>query len=231
MDWTDVIAAEIETRRVGVSGRAFVVGIAGGVASGKSRIAAELAETLRARGLTVEVVGTDGFLLANAELAERGLMDRKGFPDTYDWLALSALMRTLRAGDSRVCVPTYSHETYDVDGTRTVDRPEVLSLEGLVALDARVEPLDLGLYVEAGEAQLMAWYTERFLALGRQHAPRLADRLRAVGGDPNALAADIWARINVPNLRDHVAPTRARADLVLEKGVDHQISLSRREGD
>ncbi|WP_296814520.1 hypothetical protein [Brevundimonas sp.] len=225
MDWTDQIVAEIETRRTRERDRAFVVGIAGGVASGKSRIAGELAGGLRARGLAVEVVGTDGFLLPNAELAERGLMDRKGFPDTYDWLALSALMRTLRAGDPRLSVPTYSHETYDVDGTRTFDRPDVLILEGLVALDARVEPLDLGLYVEAGEEQLMAWYTERFLGLGRQHAPRLADRLRAVGGDPNALAADIWARINGPNLRDHVAPTRARADFVLAKGSDHAIRV------
>lgn len=226
MTWVDRIVAEIETRRARVSGRAFVVGLAGGVASGKSRIADELASALRGRSLSVEVVGTDGFLLPNAELTARGLMDRKGFPETYDWPGLAELMQAVARGEPRITVPTYSHETYDVDGTEEFGRPDVLILEGLVALDPRVGPIDLGLYVEAIEADLIRWYVARFMDLKRWKAPRLAERLAAVGGDPEALARDIWDHINAPNLRDHIAPTRARADFVLAKGPDHEISLS-----
>lgn len=230
MAWAHRIVAEIQTRRARVRDRAFLVGIAGGVASGKSRIAEKLAEGLGAGGLTVEVVGTDGFLLPNADLAGRGLMDRKGFPESYDWAGLNRLMASVTAGDD-LTVPTYSHTTYDVGPPRRFARPDVLILEGLVALDARIAPLDLGLYVEADEADLIRWYVARFMSLERWKAPRLTERLAAVGGDPEALARDIWNRINAPNLRDHIAPSRARADFVLEKGPNHEISLSRSASD
>lgn len=229
MDWIASILETAEARRPHVSGRALVIGIGGAVAAGKSRIAEELAEALRARGLTVEIVGGDGFLLPNAVLAERGLMERKGFPESYDADALARFFGAVGRGDPRLEAPTYSHPTYDVEGVRTFPRPDVLIFEGLFALSDAVEPLDLGLYVEAAEEDLVRWYVARFLALGRQHAPRLADRLRAVGGDSEALARDIWDRINGPNLRDHIAATKARADFVLRKAGDHRISLSQGE--
>ncbi len=223
MDWLDQIVSEVETRRAGVSNRAFVVGIAGGVAAGKSRIAEALAEALRAAGLSVEIVGTDGFLLSNAQLTERGLMDRKGFPESYDWTGVAGLLAAVADGAGALTAPTYSHERYDVDAPRAFSHPDVLILEGLIALDARVRPLDLGLYVEADETDLIRWYVERFMRLERWKAPRLTKRLAAVGGDPEALARDIWDRINAPNLRDHIAPSRARADLILRKGPDHSV--------
>lgn len=229
MDWITPIVETAEARRPNAAGRALLIGIGGGVAAGKSRVAEDLAEALRARGLTVEIVGGDGFLLPNAVLAERRLMERKGFPESYDAAALTRFFEAAGRGDPRLEAPTYSHEAYDVAGIRAFARPDVLIFEGLFALADAVEPLDLGLYVEAREEDLVRWYVARFLALGRQHAPRLADRLQAVGGDPEALARDIWDRINGPNLRDHIAPTRARADFVLQKAGGHHISLSQRE--
>lgn len=223
--WLDRLSAEVEARRASVPDRPFVIGLTGGVASGKSHVASRLADRLVDDGLTVEIVSTDGYLFANAVLTERGLMERKGFPDSYDWPALMALLDALVAGGPTLATPTYSHEVYDVGEPRTFPRPQVVILEGLVALDTRIEPLDLALYLHAEEANLIAWYTERFMALGRWASPRLADRL-AAAGSPEALARDIWDRINAPVLRDYVLPTRARADLVLEKIADHSVRVA-----
>lgn len=223
--WLDRLAAEVEARRASIAGRAVVVGLSGGVASGKSTVARRLADRLADDGRTVEIVATDGFLLPNATLAARGLMDRKGFPDSYDWEALVRLLASVASGAPRLVVPTYSHETYDVGPARGLDRPDVLILEGLIALDARIAPLDLAVYLDADEDDQITWYVARFMALERHKAPRLAERLAAVGGEPETLARDIWDRINGPVLRDHVAPTRARADLVLAKARDHSVRL------
>ena len=223
--WLDRLSAEVEARRASTPDRPFVVGLTGGVASGKSLVARRLAERLADDDLSVEVVTTDGFLLPNAVLTERGLMERKGFPDSYDWDALTGFLAAVAAGEPTLVVPTYSHEAYDVGETRVFARPQVLIVEGLVALDARVAPLDLSIYLHAEEDDLIAWYTERFMALGRWTAPRLAERF-AAAGSPEALARDIWDRINAPVLREHVLPARARADIVLDKARDHSVRLA-----
>ena len=223
--WLDRIAAEVAARRPAVIGRPLVIALAGGVASGKSTIAGMLADRLAADGLSVEIVPADGFLMPNAVLSDRGLMDRKGFPDSYDWPRLEAYLAEVPSGRRHLGAPTYSHAAYDVGPDRAFDRPDVLIFEGLIALQPAVAPIDLGLYVEAAEEDLIAWYVARFMALDRWKAPRLADRLAAVGGEPQALARDIWDRINSPNLRDHVEPTRARADLILAKASDHSVRL------
>lgn len=223
--WLDRLAAEVRTRRADLSHRPFLIALAGSVASGKSTVAKALAAHLRKDGLSVEVVAADGFLWPNAVLTERGLMDRKGFPDSYDWDRLSAFLADLAAGTERLTVPTYSHEAYDVAAPRSFKRPDVLILDGLIALQERIGPVDLGLYLHADEDDLIDWYVERFMALERWASPRLAERLEAVGHDPEALAGDIWDRINAPNLHDHIAPTRARADLILNKDSHHHIRI------
>lgn len=223
--WLDQLAHETARRLGRVDGRALVIGLAGGVAVGKSSLAEALAARLKGDGLTVEVVSADGFLLPNAVLAERGLMDRKGFPDSYDQGALAHFFRAMSLGAAELTVPVYSHQAYDVDGLRTFARPDVLIFEGLIGLSDVVTPLDLALYVDADEADMIGWYVERFMALERWRAPRLAERLSAVGGDPEALARDIWDRINGPNLRDHVAPTASRADFILHKAGDHAVTV------
>lgn len=223
--WLDRLSAEVEARRAALPDRSLIVGLTGGVASGKSHVARRLADRLTDDGLTAEIVTTDGFLFPNAVLTERGLMERKGFPDSYDWDALTGFLAAVAAGEPTLVVPTYSHEAYDVGEARVFARPQVLILEGLVALDARVAPLDLAIYLHAEEGDLITWYTERFMALGRWTAPRLAERL-AAAGSPEALARDIWDRINAPVLRDHVLPVRARADFILTKARDHSVRLA-----
>lgn len=223
--WLDRLAAEVAARRRPGLDRPFLIALAGGVASGKSTVAKALAGRLRRNGLSVQVIGADGFLFANAELVTRGLMDRKGFPDSYDWDRLDRFLDDVRSGGNRLTAPTYSHAAYDVDADLGFARPDVLIFEGLIALQERIGPVDLSLYLDADEDDLITWYIDRFMELERWDAPRLVDRLAEVGGDPEALAGNIWDRINSPNLHQHIAPTRARADLVLMKDGRHQIRV------
>ncbi len=223
--WLDRLSAEVRQRRIASLDRPFVVALAGGVASGKSTVAKALASRLRKDGLTVEAVGTDGFLFPNADLDRRGLMDRKGFPESHDLGRLTGFLEQLTSGTSPLRVPTYSHEAYDVGPERSFARPDVVLIEGLIALQPGVAPVDLGLFLDVDEDDLITWYIERFMDLERWDAPRLADRLAEVGGDPEALAGDIWSRINGPNLHDHILPTQARADLVLHKDERHVVRV------
>ena len=160
-------AAEVVVRlvqaRLPASGP-LVVGITGGVASGKSRLAGDVHDGLPAVRATV--VATDGFLYPNVELNHRGLQARKGFPETYDTDRLRAFLGAVRAGDLPQTVPTYSHEIYDVaDTLRVVEAVDVLVVEGVNVLATVADLLDVGVYLDAAEADLERWYRERFVAL------------------------------------------------------------------
>ncbi len=208
----------------------FVVGITGSVASGKSTLARALAPALGA----AEVVGTDGFLLPNHILAERGLEARKGFPETYDLPALAAALTGVRRGP--VAIPAYSHITYDIDlaAAFRIDRPDVLVVEGLaLGLDRPVASggtslIDCLIYIDAAEADLEAWFVARFMDFWDAAATDPASfyaRFRQLGrAGANELARAVWAGINLPNLRDHIAPVRPLADLVVVKGSDHAVT-------
>ncbi len=223
------------------AGGPFVVGVVGPVAVGKSTLAAALGALLRvASGAEVEVVSTDGFLLPNAELAARGVLERKGYPDSYDWAALTRFLHDVRSGRADVTAPLYSHEAYDVvaDAVQEVGRPDVLVIEGLNLLERPPEPghvepsdlLDLALYVHADEALLQAWFVERFMRLRAEAeaddgaAGSFFSMFAAMSEEEARSTADaVWSGINLPNVRDHIAPTRARADVVLVKGPDHVV--------
>jgi len=210
----------------------FTIAVAGCVAVGKSTLAAAIAARLagppdRAR---VEVVSGDGFLLPNVDLERRGLMARKGFPETYDLAALCRVLAALGAGDGDVAVPRYSHERYEViDEVQVLDRPDVVVFEGLHLLHPAVAAtaFDLSIYVDADEAAIEAWYVERFAALCSAAADEPASIYRNFSGmtpaEIVALARHVWATINAPNNRDNIAATRTRADVVVEKGADHAI--------
>jgi type I pantothenate kinase len=208
----------------------FLVGIAGSVAVGKSRVAAELVAVL-ARSRTVDLVTTDGFLFPNDELAALGLEARKGFPESYDGPRLERFLRDVRSGAAEVAAPVYSHVAYDVlpDEVHVVRRPDVLVVEGVNVLqEGPAALLDLRVYVDAEEAHILRWYTERFLLL---RAAAVEDETsffrRFTGGeDPDAevLAGMIWRGINGVNLSEHILPTRDQADVVLVKGADHRIT-------
>ena len=221
----------------------YVIGIAGSVAVGKSTTARVLKALLSRWPNTpkVELVTSDGFLLPNAELQRLGLMERKGFPESYDASAIVRFLSAVKAGEQHVRAPTYSHLTYDVvpgEGV-TVDRPDILIFEGLnvlqpgrLAKDGRAvafvsDFFDFSIYLDAEEALLRQWYIERFMRLRKTsfQDPRSFFQRYAKLSEAEALsvAMGLWEGINLPNLLENILPTRPRASLVLTKGASHMI--------
>ena len=217
----------------------FVVGVAGSVAVGKSTIARLLRELMSRWSDTprVEIITTDGFLYPNAELERRGLMERKGFPESYDRRALVEFMIQIKSGVPEARAPFYSHMRYDIvpDAHVTVRRPDVLIVEGLNVLqppptpnDVAVSDLfDFSVYVDADPAHIERWYVDRFLALRHSAFSNPSSFFRVFADltdeDAVARALGFWTEINLPNLEENVLPTRHRASLVLRKGRDHAV--------
>ncbi len=220
----------------------YIIGVAGSVAVGKSTTARILKAMLSRWHNTpkVELITTDGFLLPNAILERDGLMEKKGFPESYDNRALLRFLSAVKAGRRHVCAPVYSHLTYDVvpDESTCVDSPDILIVEGVNVLAARPsrqrreipfvsDYFDFSVYLDASEEQLERWYVNRFLRL-RETAfrdPRSYFRKYADLSDEETVrvAKEIWTSINLENLRQNIAPTRPRASLILTKGADHKI--------
>jgi type I pantothenate kinase len=221
----------------------YIVGIAGSVAVGKSTFA-RILQALLARWPNhpkVDLVTTDGFLYPNRVLEERALMNRKGFPESYDLRRLMRFMAELKSGADEVRAPVYSHLVYDIvrDEETVVQQPDIVLVEGLNVLQtpdgARRRSIrtfvsdffDFSIYIDADEADVEAWYIARFLTLRdtafrdpRSYFRRYADLST---DDAVATARRIWAEINGINLRENIRPTRDRARLVLRKGADHSI--------
>jgi type I pantothenate kinase len=220
----------------------FVVGIAGSVAVGKTTIAQVLQALLRLGPgqPTVEVVTTDGFLYPQRELARRGLLERKGFPESYDRRGLIAFLAAVKSGQDQVTAPVYSHLAYDiVEGESLVlRRPDIVILEGINVLQTRdgrrrrpelfvSDFFDFSIYVDADEENITEWFLERFLAL-RADAVSAggpgSGRWTATGTDEAVeRARRVWTTINGRNLRENILPTRARADLIVHKRADHSV--------
>ncbi len=221
-------AVEAISRLVAAARRAtdpVVVGIAGAVAAGKSTLAAELSGSLTAEAVTV--VGTDGFLYPNAVLAQRGLTERKGFPESFDVERLRGFLVDVRAGRLPQLVPRYSHVTYDIEGEEIVAAAPVVVVEGVNVLEAAADLLDVGVYVDADESDLEAWYVERFRALTVEAAHEPTSFYRSFvalsDSEVTAVATQVWRHVNLVNLRRHIAPSAARATCVITKGRDHRI--------
>jgi type I pantothenate kinase len=221
----------------------FVLGITGGVGAGKSTMARRLARLLAAADCRpqVEVVCTDGFLLPNAELEARGLLERKGFPDSYDHRSLVGFLTALGSGQSGLAVPRYSHLRYDVvDEVQIVDPCDVVVLEGLHLLAPPPGPVGPGpepsvrdfvhyaLYLDAEADALRQWSIERATDLAAATTgPLRHDAHPYLRLEPSALrqlVAGAWRRINEPNLREHIVPTRALADAVVVFDRGHRVT-------
>jgi type I pantothenate kinase len=220
----------------------FVVGIAGSVAVGKTTIAQVLQALLRLGPgqPTVEVVTTDGFLYPQRELARRGLLERKGFPESYDRRGLIAFLAAVKSGQDQVTAPVYSHLAYDiVEGESLVlRRPDIVILEGINVLQTRdgrrrrpelfvSDFFDFSIYLDADDEVLETWYVSRFLTLRgtafsdpKSYFHRYS---KFTDAEATATATDIWTRINLVNLHENILPTRQRADLILKKGESHQV--------
>jgi type I pantothenate kinase len=223
----------------------FVIGIAGSVAVGKSTTARILKELLARwpSSPKVDLITTDGFLYPNAVLQRENLMERKGFPESYDIGALLRFLSAIKAGRPDVKAPCYSHLTYDVlpNEFKTVDRPDILIFEGINVLQSRALPaggrivpivsdfFDFSIYIDADETFIHNWYVNRFMNL-RKTAFRdpnsFFNRYATISEDTAlAIAEGLWQNINLKNLQQNILPTRPRADLILRKGKNHLIDM------
>ena len=217
-----------------------MVAVAGSVAVGKSTFARVLQAILSRwpDHPRVELVTTDGFLHPNRELEERGLMGRKGFPESYDRRRMVAFLAALKSGAPAVTAPVYSHLAYDIvpDELQRVTRPDIVVFEGLNVLQpggGRTDPVvasdffDFSIYLDADEADIRAWYQERFRVLQRtafQKPDSYFRRYRDLDPDEaQRVSGRIWEEINGMNLRENILPTRERARVVLRKGPDHAV--------
>jgi type I pantothenate kinase len=221
----------------------YIIGVAGSVAVGKSTTARVL-QALLARWSPrpkVDLVTTDGFLYPNAVLEREGIMQKKGFPESYDLPTLLAFLSDIKAGRSPVRAPLYSHLTYDVipNKWQEIDQPDILIVEGVNVLqtgrlprDGRAVPVvsdffDFSVFIDADEPVLREWYVHRFLALRDTafHDPRSYFHRYAPLSDEEATATAlaIWERTNLATLEDNILPTRPRATLILKKGADHVV--------
>jgi type I pantothenate kinase len=225
----------------------YVIGVGGSVAVGKSTTSRLLTDLMARWPDTpnVALVPTDGFLYPNAELERRGLMERKGFPESYDRLALLRFLTEVKSGAPEVHAPVYSHLAYDIipGETATVRRPDILIVEGLNVLQppravasgrpsvAVSDFFDFSIYIDADAADIREWFIRRFASL-RATAfsdPRSYFRRYAALSDDDArqVAGDVWDAINAPNLRLNILPTRSRATLVLTKAANHRVTSVR----
>ena len=222
----------------------YVIGVAGSVAVGKSTFA-RILQALLARWPdhpTVELVTTDGFLYPNAVLDERGIMNRKGFPESYDTRRLLQFLREVKSGNAEVAAPVYSHVVYDIvpDDHVIVHQPDILILEGLNVLQVGAltentaitefvsDYFDFSIYVDAAEADIEEFYVQRFLTLCDtvfQNPDSFFQHYAHLSRDEAIQTARfIWREINGKNLRENIEPTKHRAGLLLQKGRDHRIT-------
>lgn len=216
----------------------YIIGIAGSVAVGKSTTA-RLLQTLLSRWQEhprVDLVTTDGFLYPNRVLEEKGIMNKKGFPESYDIKKLMQFISSVKSGQPALKAPVYSHLAYDIlsDEEQLIDQPDILILEGINVLQVNTEApvfisdfFDFSIYIDAEEQDIRSWYIERYQLL-RDTAfqdPRSYFHKFASLSEEEAVqnASEIWRTINLKNLMENILPTKARAKLILKKGPDHQI--------
>jgi type I pantothenate kinase len=220
--------------RDGASG-AYVIGVAGGVAAGKTTFAEMLRDEMAQwpEKPAVEIISTDGFLFSNKVLAEQKLSTRKGFPESYNVTALRAALAGLRGG-ARVSVPLYSHATYDIDheASQTIEHADIAIVDGLHLgrvkhNESRRRLIQVLIYLDADEADIEHWFRDRLLALMRAGRTDPNSFYHAFRQMDDAAALDfvqrVWNGINLPNLREHIVRDRDAADVVVKKAGDHTV--------
>ncbi|TKC18110.1 type I pantothenate kinase [Robertmurraya kyonggiensis] len=221
----------------------FIIGVAGSVAVGKSttsRILQSLLSNLPEKP-KVEIVTTDGFLFSNDVLKEKGLSDKKGFPESYDLKGLIEFLTEIKSGNPRVQAPVYSHLHYDIIPNEYIDvcQPDIIIVEGINVLQTPKQVgdsipsrfvsdfFDISIYVDAEENHILKWYLERFKVLKETAFAQPESYFHRFAGlsdnEAEEIATDIWNRINKVNLENNILPTKFRADIIIEKGINHQV--------
>jgi type I pantothenate kinase len=205
-----------------------VVALAGSVAVGKSTLSESLAQALRAQGFQTSVVSTDGFLLPNRVLEPLGLAYIKGLPHTYDWHGLRRFMAAANDAKVSLSVPVYSHTSFDADGTGTVPPGNIVIVEGVNALHGLLDGCaDLSIYVDADTEVIAGWYIQRFVGLieaAEDDRSSFYARFTIFNeAERIEVARSVWDSINLPNLQQHIAPTKTAAHIVVTLGADHSI--------
>ena len=221
----------------------FIIGVAGSVAVGKSTTARILKELLRRwpSSPKVDLVTTDGFLLSNEELRKNDLMERKGFPESYDVGGILRFLSAIKAGEESVSAPLYSHMIYDVikGKQQVIHQPDILIFEGINVLQASQMPqdgrtvpfvsdfFDFSIYIDADDRLIHQWYVDRFMRLrdtAFQNPESFFHRYSQLSANAaRAIAENLWQNTNMKNLTENILPTRPRADLILRKGSDHLV--------
>ncbi|MFA1315219.1 type I pantothenate kinase [Streptococcus dysgalactiae] len=217
--------------------RPFIIGISGSVAVGKSTTS-RLLQLLLSRtypNSRVELVTTDGFLYPNQVLIERGIFNRKGFPESYNMELLLNFLDTIKSGQSAT-LPLYSHDIYDIvpDQEQTVDSPDFLIVEGINVFQNQQnnrlymsDYFDFSIYIDADSAHIEHWYIERFLSIlnmAKQDSNSYYAQYTTLPQDEAvAFARNVWKTVNLENLEKFIEPTRNRAELILHKAADHKI--------
>lgn len=215
----------------------FIISVAGSVSVGKSTFAENLRqELLKANSSKkVAVISADSFLMSNSTLKAKNLMDEKGFPSSFDWQKIADFLSAVKSRQAQVAYQVYSHELSDLsDEIRYVDRPDILIMEGINMLqeapNSIISPsdfVDFGIYLDASESDLEAWYMERYHQMleVNYHNPGnfFYHWAHQPLEDANSFAHDVWKRVNLKNLREYIAPTKEKADLIIQKQADHSV--------
>ncbi|MDC3416309.1 type I pantothenate kinase [Aquibacillus salsiterrae] len=222
----------------------FVIGVAGSVAVGKSTTSRILQSLLSSQPTSpkVALITTDGFLLPNKELERKGLMERKGFPESYDTKGLIQFLSDIKSGKEKVNAPVYSHLYYDIVPSEQIEvaKPDIVIIEGINVLQTPQQEdnslpsvyvsdfFDLSLYVDADEKDIARWYVERFKVLKETAFTKPESYFRRYASlsdlEAEQVATDIWNKINKINLEMNIRPTKNRADIIIRKGSDHSVS-------
>lgn len=216
----------------------FVIGLSGGVSVGKSTVSTVLRDLLRQvyPDKRVEIINTDGFLHPNHYLMEHGIMDRKGFPESYDMDSLIEFVNDVRQAKGPLEYPIYSHEIYDIvpDQKAVLEQPNILIVEGVIVLQSPNNPaitlndfLDFTIYVDAEFENVFEWFLNRYRAIFEKVKDDPSSYYYEMAHWPEekiiSFAQNIWTTINTPNLENYIAPTKDRANIILHKGKDHYI--------